>query len=115
MNVWDLPDVAGHVSVLGRVYEIVVDDTIIEQNVDGLHERHTGIIKVISEESVEPKDKPSWAKKKYLREILRHELFHAVFAESGMEKWEHDEDLVQFLASQFPKIARLFLECECAN
>lgn len=37
-------------------------------------------------------------------ETIRHELVHAFFIESGHERWSCDEDLVEWIAIQFPKM-----------
>lgn len=34
--------------------------------------------------------------------LLRHECVHAFLAEAGMQRWDEDEDLVQFLAAKLP-------------
>lgn len=51
------------------------------------------------------------------RMILRHELMHAIFYESGLDNqsFAGDETLVDWFAIQFPKIAKIFLECGCAG
>lgn len=35
-------------------------------------------------------------------ELLRHECVHAFLAEAGMQRWDEDDDLVQFLAAKLP-------------
>lgn len=49
--------------------------------------------------------------------ILRHELIHAIFYECGLDtqSFAADETMVDWLAIQFPKIAKIFLECGCAG
>lgn len=55
---------------------------------------------------------PSSFEEKELRykQVLRHELFHELFEESGISEWAYDEKLVDFLAIQFPKIFKVFQE-----
>ncbi len=48
--------------------------------------------------------------------ILRHEIIHAFLYESGLgdnSDWGTDETLVDWIAMQFPKIAKVFDETEC--
>ena len=40
----------------------------------------------------------------YREKVLRHEIFHAIFHECGLDKYSDDETLVNFLAIQYPKI-----------
>lgn len=40
----------------------------------------------------------------YREKVLRHELFHAIFHECGLDKYSEDEELVNFLALQYHKI-----------
>jgi len=46
------------------------------------------------------------------KKVLRHELFHAVFHECGLTNYCDDEVLVEFLAGQFPKIAKIMAEAD---
>ena len=43
----------------------------------------------------------------YREKVLRHELFHAIFHECGLDKYSKDEDLVNFLALQYNKIVSI--------
>ncbi len=59
--------------------------------------------------------------KTYRRKTLRHELIHAFLNESGLSDsssvpscgWAKHEEMVDWLAIQFPKICRAFEECDC--
>ena len=46
----------------------------------------------------------------YERLVIRHELAHAFLYESGLTDYAADEQLVEWLAVQFPKMAKLFEE-----
>jgi len=39
--------------------------------------------------------------------VIRHEMIHAFFHESGLRDYELDETLVEFLAIQLPKLAKI--------
>lgn len=40
----------------------------------------------------------------FKQKVIRHELIHAFLHEAGMSKYVYDEDLVDWLAFQIPKI-----------
>ena len=55
------------------------------------------------------------------RETLRHEIIHAFLNESGLQwnslpieqAWAKNEEMVDWIAIQFPKIAKVFKELGC--
>lgn len=51
----------------------------------------------------------------YYHKVLRHEAFHALFAEMGIRKWFDDEELVDMLAMQYPKIKKIMDECDSVD
>lgn len=53
-------------------------------------------------------DKPE----KYANSVLRHEIIHAFFSESGMSDYCHNELLVDWIAVQFPKMFQVFNELD---
>lgn len=47
--------------------------------------------------------------------VIRHELVHAFLHESGLDcnsEWAQNEEVVDWIALQFPKMAKLFDELE---
>lgn len=40
--------------------------------------------------------------------VLRHEIVHAFLAESGLNDYARDEELVDWIAMQYPKICKVF-------
>lgn len=50
--------------------------------------------------------------KEYMKHVLRHEITHAFFFESGLEEYWNDEKLVSWIAIQFDKIQKAFEEAE---
>ena len=42
--------------------------------------------------------------------LFRHEYIHAFFYESGLQDYYEDEQLVDWLAIQFPKMMKMFVE-----
>jgi hypothetical protein len=48
----------------------------------------------------------------YKKKVIRHEVIHAFFFESGLgdSSYGKNEELVDWIAMQFPKIAEVFEE-----
>ena len=51
----------------------------------------------------------------YKKSVKRHELIHAFFYECGLDmcSWANNEELVDWLAIQFPKLMKVFKEADC--
>lgn len=60
-------------------------------------------------------DKMGIGNKDYFKKKnLRHEIVHAFLHESGLEeKYSQDEELVDWIALQFPKMLKVFKEVKC--
>lgn len=50
--------------------------------------------------------------KEFGKKVLRHEAIHAILQESGCTYWSENEELVEFLAYQYPKIKKICDEIE---
>ena len=118
--------VTKQVNVLGETYTIydvkvgedeTVDRCFKELNCDGYTDGTTReiILKVIEPEPSRPADLEA-----YRREVLRHELVHAFLNESGLGDcsygtncWAKNEEMVDWLAIQSPKIFKAFIEAGC--
>lgn len=55
----------------------------------------------------------------YENKILRHEIIHAFLYESGLDinshdidQWARDEEMVDWMAIQFPKMNKIFTELD---
>lgn len=53
---------------------------------------------------------------------LRHEIIHAFFNESGLrqcslsvDKWAQNEEMVDWIAIQFPKLLQAFKDADCVE
>lgn len=56
----------------------------------------------------------------FQRKVMRHEIIHAFLFESGLhENWiheaGHDETYLDWIAVQFPKLAKVFAEAGCSE
>lgn len=50
----------------------------------------------------------------YKRQVLRHEIIHAFLYESGLHgsSWAINEEIVDYIAIQFPKLVKAFTDLE---
>ena len=51
----------------------------------------------------------------YKKQVVRHELVHAFLNESGLvgESWAVNEEIVDWIACQFPKLLKAFEDADC--
>lgn len=103
------------VNVLGTEYEIRCDMEIgkdlLTTGRSGECDLYEKVINVIDSSQV--KDSREDARINSWNSTLRHELIHAFFMEAGVDKYNLDETLVDFIAMQFPKMKELFEEAGC--
>lgn len=96
--------------VLGTAYSIEysnkVDDTNLE-NMDGYCDTTCKRI-VIDTFKDFPGSKQNL--EDYEKQVIRHELIHAFLFESGLDNssWAKDEEIVDWIAIQFPKMLKAF-------
>lgn len=100
--------------VLGTPYTIEdsneMDDANLEFN-DGYCDPSTKkiVIKTFEHSTDSMEDLNAYRKK-----VVRHELIHAFLYESGLhaDSWAINEELVDWVALQFPKLQKAFEQCE---
>lgn len=106
-----------HANVLGTDYKIVFSTNVEQypllEDADAYCDQTSKFILVRYNWDDASLSKISWLIKKN----LRHELYHAFLDESGLgfnscksNKWAVNEEMVDWLAIQFPKINKLFIE-----
>lgn len=113
-----------HVSILGTDYKILHKDYKEEpyfgrNNCDGYCDSTDKVIVVgnMNTFSGWENEREEYCKK-VEKEILRHEIIHAFLNESGLSSssliyekgWAKNEEMVDFFAIQFTKIAKAFYE-----
>lgn len=106
------------VNILGTSYQIFEksesEDTNLK-NCDGYCDKTSKKIVIIAKPSNCDLDDWNVCKKK----ILRHEIIHAFLYESGLhenfehKQYGHDETFVDWIAVQFPKILKIFIQIDC--
>lgn len=100
------------VNILGTEYSIKVDDTLEKTNCDGLCKEYGKSITVRSVGVMLCDDDSTETKKKRYNEVLRHEIIHAFFSEAGLDDYSSNEQLVNWIAIQFPKMLSTFQELD---
>ena len=108
----------GKINILGTVYTVEelgsIEDEALE-SCDGYCDKTSHRIVVTArDKSCDLGDFDA-----YQRKVLRHEIIHAFLFESGLQEcWSHntghDEAYVDWIACQWPKIAAVFEQLECA-
>ena len=101
------------INILGTEYVIKIDDSIASQGLDGVCKSYKKEIAIRSKDNMLCSDDSDGIKKLRYKEVLRHELVHAFFDESGLDEYSNNEQLVQWVASQFPKMLKVFEEADC--
>lgn len=103
------------ISILGTDYKIIECDEaqMQDKDNDGECDRYTKTIRINSDAFVGENltQDIKGAKSK----VIRHELFHAIFHEAGLDCYAEDEILVDALAILYPKIEKIMEETAVAN
>ena len=102
-------------NVLGTEYKIITDDSIIQDGADGICKSYDKKILIRSKGEMLCSDDSEEVKDIRYKEVLRHELVHAFFEESGLDDYSNNEQLVNWMATQFPKILKAFIEADCVG
>ena len=102
--------------ILGTNYELIRDDeTWRDIDADGECRSYSKIIRIRPLKDMLFNDSSDEEKEKRYKEVLRHEMIHAFFDESGLDEYSNDERLVDWIAMQFPKMLEVFLELGCCD
>ncbi len=113
------------VNILGTDYKILLkllnEDDVLK-DYDGYCDSPNGTIVVRKyTEEEQKKDNMTDNLDAYNKKTLRHEIIHAFLYESGLSgnsmqydgAWSMNEEMVDWIAIQFPKILKAFQECNC--
>lgn len=96
------------ISVLGQTYEVsTACDELNKTAKDGLCYEYDKRIEVRPSKFMLNDTDSKELKEKRYEEVVRHELVHAFFLESGLDNYSMDETLVNWLAMQIPKINKV--------
>lgn len=96
-------------NILGEEYTINLNTPReILTDCDGTCSRYDKLISMVDIDEIFDGEGTENGRTKRYAEGLRHEIIHAFFEESGLDEYSENEELVQWLAIQFPKIAEVF-------
>lgn len=109
-------EIIGRLDILGTVYEVYVqsvDENPKLENAVGICEQYSKRI-ILNDLAEAEKDIMAVENMdEFRKKVLRHEIIHAFFGESGLRscsEYAEDEELVDWIAIQFPKILKAFNE-----
>lgn len=108
------------INILGTEYTVVMataEERPKLKNSDGYMDFSTKEVVVLK---LEPDERTVENLPEYTRKVLRHEITHAFFYESGLwcesgtaESWATDETITDWFAIQSPKIFEAFKVADC--
>lgn len=102
--------------ILGTEYGLIRDDDSLKDiSADGECRGYSKIIRIRSKKDMLSDDASEYEKEQRYKEVLRHEVIHAFFCESGLDNYSDDEQLVDWIAMQFPKLVAVFQELHCCD
>ena len=101
-------------NILGTEYKIVMVPFLNDRG--GETDFYTKTIKISELEGI-PESELTENKQEFQKHVLRHELIHAFLFESGldanshsMEAWASNEEMIDWIAIQMPKIMAVYTE-----
>lgn len=106
------------IDVLGveyKIYDRTERQDAYLKKCDGYCDKTTHIIVI----KKKPDDCELGDFERYRRKVMRHEIIHAFLFESGLaenlqySEWGHDEMIVDWIAIQYPKMAKTFMRAGC--
>lgn len=97
------------VKVMGADYKIKESDKL--EGLDGETDFYSHTIEIRSTEDMLEENCERWKKELRKKEVLRHELIHAMFERCGLSMYAHDEILVEWIAQKFEELLGLFGNC----
>lgn len=98
------------INILGTEYKISDEENLARTNRDGECLVYAKEIHIRKTEDLLEDTANDELKSARKTEVLRHELWHSMFFHSGLEDYCDNEQLVDFLAKQSPKIFKIFQE-----
>lgn len=96
-------------NILGTDYAIIMDENLIDK--DGLCDKSVKKIKVCKTLYRESEKGEIENLKWQADKVLRHEIVHALLFESGLSECHeriHNEQVVDWVASMYPKMKKIF-------
>ena len=106
------------VNVLGTEYNLIESNEANDERLkgkDGYCDTTTKECVVDEMQGTGPDMKKNL--QEYKKAVKRHELIHAFLHESGLDicSWAENEEMVDWIAIQFPKMLKAFIEADCID
>lgn len=105
------------IDVLGTEYDVVVSNESTDAKLVGKDGYCDSSMKVcVIDEMNNTSINAKGNLKEYQKSVMRHEIIHAFLYESGLEycsTWANNEEMVDWLAIQFPKLLKVFKKAGC--
>ncbi len=106
------------VNILGTEYNLIESNEANDERLkgkDGYCDTSTKECVVDEMQGTEPDMKKNLPE--YKKAVKRHELIHAFLYESGLDtcSWAGNEEMVDWIAIQFPKMLKAFIEVGCVD
>ncbi|MCI8632499.1 MAG: hypothetical protein HFE64_03320 [Lachnospiraceae bacterium] len=107
------------INVLGTIYDLIESSAAEDENLAEMDGYCDTSAKLCVVDDMKNAAKESFSKKnldEYKNGTKRHELIHAFMYESGLDAnsfWAQNEELVDWIALQFPKMKKAFEEAGC--
>ncbi len=98
------------VQVLGTDYTIHVTDKLKDSNLEKMDGYCDHSVKKIVIDTFQQTQDALEDLEAYKKQVIRHEIVHAFLFESGLtqESWAGNEEIVDWIAYQFPKLCKAF-------
>ncbi|MBR5583360.1 MAG: hypothetical protein IKW21_02405 [Lachnospiraceae bacterium] len=98
------------VNVLGTEYSIIETNKVDDINLEQCAGYCDASVKKIVIDTFQNTPGSMEDLDKFRKQVIRHELIHAFLSESGLEceSWAKDEEIVDWIAIQFPKLIEAF-------
>ena len=105
---------AVEVDVLGTKYSIIKSDRIKDTKLENLAGYCDSSVNQIVINTFKTDNMSKSNLNQYEKEVIRHELVHAFLIESGLGdcSWGSNEEVVDWIATQFPKMLKAFEEID---
>ena len=102
------------VNVLGTDYSIEESDKLNDLNLEGCGGYCDYTVKKIVVDTFIETPNSVQDLTEFRKQVIRHELVHAFLNESGLncESWGRNEEIVDWIAYQFPKMLKAFKETD---
>lgn len=107
------------IDVLGTTYKIMNQSAEENQKLEqanGLCEVYAK--KIIISSDIKDNKNTYENLEAFKNKVIRHEIVHAFFAESGLRgcsEYAENEELIDWIAIQFPKLAYAFVRLNCLD